>query len=114
MIGAVMVRISSSGGGEMSFVRVVSRGFVPPVLRTRRPVGVFVDAVDRARVEALAAAGAELGDDDHVDAVIEDGAELRRAMTDAGVADDAPRPLAAQWPAVSPTGTNAAPARAAT
>ena len=39
--------------------------------------------------EALVAARAQLGDDDHVDAVVEDGAELRRAVADARVAVDA-------------------------
>ena len=41
--------------------------------------------------QALVAARAELGDDDHVDAVVEDGAELRRAVADARVAVDADR-----------------------
>src|SRR5207253_6674850 len=48
--------------------------------------------IDRADGrQALATPGAELRDDDHVDAVIEDGAELRGAVADARVAVDADR-----------------------
>src|SRR5207248_6505412 len=56
----------------------------------------LVDAVDRADRQAFATAGAELGDDDHVDPVVEDGAELRRAVAQAGVAVDALRHLDAE------------------
>src|SRR4051812_7407478 len=48
----------------------------PPLLGRALPIGVGVDAVDRAGVEALAASRAQLRDDDDVDPVVEDGAEL--------------------------------------
>src|SRR5829696_7963810 len=73
-----------------------AEGLGPPVLGRALPVGVGVDAVHRARVEALAAARAQLRDDDDVDPVVEDGPELRRAVPDAGVAVDALRHLDAQ------------------
>ena len=63
MIGAVKVSLLCSGLGGLP-VGVVGGGLVPPVLRGGRPVAVVVDAVDGARVEALAAARAQLRDDD--------------------------------------------------
>src|SRR3954447_11542125 len=71
-------------------------GIVPPVIGRGRRFRVFVDAVHRAHRQALAAAGAQLRDDDHVDPVVEDGAEVRRAVAQAGVAVDALRHLDAQ------------------
>ncbi len=68
------------------------RGAAPATSRRGRGSSrVGVDAVDRAGVEALVAARAELRDDDHVHPVVEDGPELRRAVPDARVAVDADR-----------------------
>src|SRR5687767_11875657 len=70
---------------------------LPPVLGGGRPRRVLVDAVDRAHGrQALPAAGAQLREDDHVDPVIEDGAELGRAVAQARVAVDALRHLDAE------------------
>src|SRR2546430_256922 len=77
-----------TGGGVLRGVRLS-----PPVLGGGRRRRVFIDAVDGAHGNTLAAARAQLRDDDHVDAVVEDGAELRRAVTDARVAVDALRHL---------------------
>src|SRR5581483_5092548 len=71
-------------------------GLGPPVLGRGRRLRVLVDAVDRTHGHAFAAARAELGDDDHVDPVVENGAELVGAVADAGVAVDALRHLDAQ------------------
>ena len=60
------------------------------------PVGIGIDAVDRARGQALVAPAAQLGDDHDVGAVVEDRAELRRAVPEARVAVDALRHLDAQ------------------
>src|SRR5256885_13981692 len=51
----------------------------PPGVGRRRPVRVGHDAVDGAGRQALVAATAQLGHDHDVDAVVEDGAELRWA-----------------------------------
>src|SRR4029079_608168 len=59
----------------------------------RAPVGIGIDAVDRARGQALVAAAAELGDDHDVGAVVEDRTELRGAVTQARVTVDALRHL---------------------
>src|SRR6476619_6060371 len=75
-----------------SDVRIVVRQrFVPPVrgYLTRLPLGEGVDAVDRTRRQALVAAAAQLGNDYYVGAVVEDGAELRRAVAQTRVAVDA-------------------------
>src|SRR5262245_36940537 len=82
---------ASPTGSAGSAVGIVERRLVPPLLGGGLPVRIVEDAVHRARVEALAAARAELRDDDHVDAVVEDGAELGRAVADARVAVDADR-----------------------
>ena len=58
--------------------------------------GIGIDAVDRARGQALVATAAELGHDHDVGAVVEDRAELRRAVAQARVAVDALRHLDAQ------------------
>src|SRR4051812_15853683 len=86
--GSAPGRIGASGIGVLRGQRLR-----PPVVGRRGGLGVLVDAVDGTHGYALAAARAQLGDDDDVDAVVEDGAELRRAMTDAGVAVDALRHL---------------------
>src|SRR4051794_2207530 len=84
MIGAVTA--------SSSLVRVVAGGLFPPVVGGGLPVRVREDAVDRThRRQTLLAARAQLRDDDHVDPVVEDGAELRRTVADAGVAVDADR-----------------------
>src|SRR4051812_29740450 len=83
----------SAPGITFSGVGVIGSGLLPPVVRRRLPVRIVVDAVDRAHRQALAAARAQLRDDDHVDPVVEDGAELRRAVADARVAIDALRHL---------------------
>src|SRR5687768_1651024 len=70
----------------------------PPVVGRRSPRGVLVDAVDGAHGrQALPAPGAQLRQDDHVDLVVEDGAELRGAMLQAGVAVDALGHLDTKW-----------------
>src|SRR5437899_2117730 len=65
----------SAPGNTGDSVIGVLRGerLLPPVLWGGRRFWVLVDAVDGAHGNALAAAGAQLGDDDHVDPVIEDG-----------------------------------------
>ena len=71
-------------GGRSAIGIERALGVLPPLARGGLPVGVGVDAVHRAhRREALATPAAELGDDDHVDAVVEDRSELRRTMADA-------------------------------
>src|SRR3954469_3872592 len=81
---------SASGRTAYSGIGVLrGEGLGPPVLGCRRRLRVLVDAVHGADGDALAAARAQLGDDDHVDAVVENGAELIGAVTDAGVAVDA-------------------------
>src|SRR3954452_23956679 len=66
----------------------------PPVIGRWLPLRVLVDAVDGAhRRKALPAARAELGQDDDVHPVVEDGAKLRRAMAQTRVAVDAFRHL---------------------
>src|SRR5947209_5023773 len=88
---------SASGSTGYSGIGVLRReGLGPPVLGRGRRLRVLVDAVDWADGHALAAARAQLRNDDHIDAVIEDGAELVGAVTDAGVAVDAFRHLDAQ------------------
>jgi hypothetical protein len=82
---AITGRVSSSA------VRVIVLRLLPPVLGRGFPVGVGVDAVDGAGVEALVAPRAELRDDDHVHPVVEDRPELRGAVSDARVAVDADR-----------------------
>src|SRR5690348_15287719 len=73
-------------------IGIVASRFGPPLVGGGRPFRIRDDAVDRAhRRKALLAAGTQLRDDDHVDAVVEDRTELRRAMTDARVAIDANR-----------------------
>src|SRR5262249_49874162 len=76
-----------------SGIRILSGiGMLPPVVGGGYPVGILDDAVDRAhRGEALAAPRAQLGEDDHVDPVVEDRAELWRAVPETGVAVDADR-----------------------
>src|SRR5437764_6369186 len=86
--GSAPGRTDGSGIGVLRGERLV-----PPVPRGGRWLRVLVDAVDGAHGHALAAARTELGDDDHVDAVVEDGAELRRTVPDARVAVDALRHL---------------------
>lgn len=81
---------------DLSGVRVALQGLPPPGLGRRRPVRVLVDAVDRAGVDALAATRAQLRDDDHVDAVVEDRAELGRTVPETRVAVDALRHLDTQ------------------
>src|SRR5437868_6691096 len=86
-----------SAPGRISGIGVLGpEGLVPPVLGGGRGLGVLVDAVDGTDGHALAAPRAKLGDHDHVDAVVEDGPELRRAVADAGVAVDALGHLDAQ------------------
>src|SRR5438552_11673036 len=84
---------NGSAPGSTSVIRVLrAERVLPPVVGRRVPVGVGNDAVDRAHGrQALLAPRAELGEDDHVDAVVEDGAELRRAVAQARVAVDADR-----------------------
>src|SRR3954466_9959398 len=107
MIGKVMPTIMaaplarSSGGteGAEPHVRVVvGQGFLPPVRghRPGLPVGERVDAVDGAGRQALVAATAQLGDDDDVGSMVEDGAELWRTVTQARIAVDALEHLDAQ------------------
>src|SRR6266480_4748898 len=56
---------SAPGSTAKSGIRVLrGEGVLPPVVGRGRGLGVLVDAVDRAGRQALAAAGAELGDDD--------------------------------------------------
>src|SRR2546421_1997615 len=96
MIGAVTLA---------SLVGVVPDGLVPPVVGSRLPVRVGDDAVHRAhRRQALLAARAQLRDDDHVDAVVEDRAELRRAVADARVAIDADRHVDQERRGLAPWG----------
>src|SRR4051812_21034014 len=83
----------SAPGIRFSGVGVIGCGLLPPVVRRRLPVRIVVDAVDGAHRQALAAARAELRDDDDVDPVVEDGPELRGAVADARVAVDALRHL---------------------
>src|SRR5204862_3813627 len=79
--------------GSTSVIRVLrAERVLPPVPGRGLPVGVGDDAVDRADGrEALLAARAQLREDDDVDPVVEDGAELRRAVAQARVAVDADR-----------------------
>jgi hypothetical protein len=73
-------------------VRIVGTQWLfPPVIGRPFPLlgREFVDAVDRAWLDALVTAGAELREDDDVDAVIEDRAEARWAVSNARVAVDA-------------------------
>src|SRR5438094_7844004 len=59
-----------SAPGRISGIGVLSgERLVPPVLGRRVGRGVLVDAVDGAHGNALATPRAELGNDDHVDAV---------------------------------------------
>src|SRR5207248_6845955 len=71
-------------------------GQPPPRLGGGGPFRVGHDAVDGAGGQALVAAAAQLGHDDDVDAVVEDGAELGWAGPQAGVAVDADRHVDAQ------------------
>src|SRR5436305_8971169 len=82
--GSAPGRTSGSGIGVLRGVRLG-----PPVLGRGSRLRVLVDAVDGADGDTLAAARTELRDDDDVDAVVEDGAELWRAVANAGVAVDA-------------------------
>src|SRR5262249_18203456 len=70
---------------------VVEQRLIPPVERvaSRLPLGERIDAVDRAGGQALVAPRAQLGKDHDVGPVVEDDAELRRAVPQAGVAVDA-------------------------
>src|SRR5439155_18609498 len=84
----------SAGSAEAtSVIRVLgAERVLPPVVGRRVPIGVGDDAVDRAHGwQALLAPRAQLREDDHVDPVVEDGPELRRAVTKARVAVDADR-----------------------
>ena len=64
---------------------------LPPLLRVALLllIGERVDAIDGAHRQTLVAATAEFGHDDHVGTVVEDGAELRRAMSQTSIAVDA-------------------------
>src|SRR5581483_2598884 len=85
---------SAPASTACSGIRVLRReGLGPPVVRCRSGSGILVDAVDRAHGHALAAARTELGDDDDVDAVVEDGTEMVGTVADARVAIDALRHL---------------------
>src|ERR1700704_55500 len=77
--------------GTSSVRVVVGEGILPPLLRITGglPFRKRVDGVDRARREALVAPRAQLGNDHHVGAVVEDRAEMRRAGPQARVAVDA-------------------------
>src|SRR5205823_3385378 len=80
-----------------SVIRIfLAIGVLPPVLGRGGGFGVFVDAVDGTDGQALAAPRAQLGDDDDVHPVVEDGTELGRAVAEAGVAVDALGHLDAQ------------------
>jgi hypothetical protein len=75
---------------ELHVAVIRAERLLPPLVGRRGPGGIGVDAVDRAdRGQALAAPGAELGQDDHIDPVIEDRPELRRTVPKAGIAVDA-------------------------
>src|SRR5690349_1089987 len=63
-----------TAGSDIRILR--AERLLPPVVDGGRPIGVFVDAVDRAdRGQTLPAAGAQLGKDDDVDPVVEDRPE---------------------------------------
>src|SRR4051794_11595705 len=89
--GSAPGRIGCSGIGILR-----REGLGPPVLGRLCRSGILVDAVDRAHRHALTAARTQLRDDDHIDAVVEDGAELVGAMAYARIAVDALRHLDAQ------------------
>ena len=85
---------------SQSAVRVIGAEWVFPPLRLvplLLPVGEGVDAVDRADGKALVAPAAQFGNDDDVDSVVEDRAEVRRAVAQTGIAVDALEHLDAQW-----------------
>ena len=92
-----MASIMAAGGGFRRRDRWSQR-FFPPLVRYagRFPLGKRVDAVDRARGQALVASTAQFGDDDDIGTVVEDRTELRRAGAQAGIAVDALEHLDAQ------------------
>jgi len=62
---------------------------LPPRLWRRLPFRVGMNAVDWANRQALVAGRAQLGDDDHVYSVVEDGPQRLWASPQAGVAINA-------------------------
>src|SRR5437899_9535477 len=82
---SVVPREKVEEGEEGSVIGVLrTEGVLPPVVGRRVPVGVGNDAVDGAHGrQALLAPRAELREDDHVDPVVEDRAELWRAVAQA-------------------------------
>src|SRR6056297_1017168 len=91
-IGSASGRTAGEVMAAKLAVRVVgSVRLVPPVVgdRSGPPVGIGVDAVDRAHRQALVAAAAQLRKDDHIGAVVEDRTEVRWAVAQARVAVDA-------------------------
>src|SRR5438094_6380307 len=86
-----------TAGSAVSVIGIfLAIGVLPPVLGCGGGLGVLVDAVDGTHGQALAAARAQLGDDDDVHPVVEDGAELGRAVAQTGIAVDALGHLDAQ------------------
>ena len=74
---------------KSSHVGVISaQGFVPPIFWRGLPLtsGKRIDAIHRTGFKTLVAARAQLGENDDVDAVVENGTKVRRASSQAGVA----------------------------